>query len=455
MPTSNVVPPDIYANEKKRLTDTTAPRTEVARETVNPTLRVIPDPTGQLILSYKNTNGDGVIRPANAGELAALKICVEEIDIWQVARESGKNIAEIDHILNQARYNELLLLPKPLIARPAEWFPDNGSEVFRTPAVFTLQWHITQACDLHCRHCYDRSARKQVARDDGEKILQSFRRFCDRHHLRGQVSLSGGNPLLHPDFYHLYKYAAELGLGTAILGNPCSREELGRIKSITPPLFYQISLEGLETANDLIRGLGHFRRALAFLDLLSKEEIYSMVMLTLHRENQDELLPLARELEGRCNLFTFNRLAQTGEGQSLSGVDPEGFQDLFSQYMELSGRMEHLALKDNYFNIIKERRGEELFGGCTGFGCGAAFNFISLLPDGEVHACRKFPSKIGDINESDLDTIYHSKEAMAYRQGPADCADCKIRPVCRGCLAVAHGCGHDPFKKHDPYCFRS
>ena len=33
----------------------------------------------------------------------------------------------------------------------------------------------------------------------------------------------------------------------------------------------------------------------------------------------------------------------------------------------------------------------EPFGGCTGFGCGAAFNFMAVLPDGEVHACRKVP----------------------------------------------------------------
>ncbi|MCF8040004.1 MAG: SPASM domain-containing protein, partial [Desulfohalobiaceae bacterium] len=93
-----------------------------------------------------------------------------------------------------------------------------------------------------------------------------------------------------------------------------------------------------------------------------------------------------------------------------------------------------------------------LFGGCTGFGCGAAFNFVSLLPDGEVHACRKFPSYLGNIFEQTFDDIYDSQQARAYRAGPAACRDCSIRPVCRGCPAVIQSLGLDVSKDRDPFC---
>ncbi len=93
-------------------------------------------------------------------------------------------------------------------------------------------------------------------------------------------------------------------------------------------------------------------------------------------------------------------------------------------------------------------------GGCAGYGCGAAFNFVSLLPDGEVHACRKLPSPIGNICKQTFSEIYYSEIASQYRAGSSACKDCDIRPVCGGCLAVSYGFGKDIFTELDPYCFR-
>jgi radical SAM protein with 4Fe4S-binding SPASM domain len=112
-----------------------------------------------------------------------------------------------------------------------------------------------------------------------------------------------------------------------------------------------------------------------------------------------------------------------------------------------------LGLKENLLNIVYHRKGLGLFGGCTGYGCGAAFNFVALLPDGEVHACRKFPSLMGSIFEQGLGEIYDSDLARHYRTGPLACRSCKLRPVCGGCQAVIFGAGLDPFQDRDPFCF--
>ena len=111
------------------------------------------------------------------------------------------------------------------------------------------------------------------------------------------------------------------------------------------------------------------------------------------------------------------------------------------------------GLKDNLFNILLERKGEDLFGGCTGFGCGAAFNFLTLLAEGEAHACRKFPSPVGNVLETGLEGVYDSDAARRSREGCASCSACRIRPVCGGCLAVACGQGLDPLEERDPHCF--
>ena len=111
------------------------------------------------------------------------------------------------------------------------------------------------------------------------------------------------------------------------------------------------------------------------------------------------------------------------------------------------------GIKDNLFNIYRRHHGHPLSGGCTGFGCGAAFSFVALLPDGEVHACRKYPSKIGNILNSSLQDIYYSEKAVRYRRLPQSCKKCKLWKVCGGCPAVVYAQGLDPFVDRDPHCF--
>jgi radical SAM protein with 4Fe4S-binding SPASM domain len=110
-------------------------------------------------------------------------------------------------------------------------------------------------------------------------------------------------------------------------------------------------------------------------------------------------------------------------------------------------------MKDGLFNIILYRDGNS-FGGCTGFGCGAAFNFLALLADGEVHACRKFPSLLGSILDNSLAEIYDSAAARRYREGSAGCGGCPLKPVCGGCQAISASYGREPSTARDPFCFR-
>jgi selenobiotic family peptide radical SAM maturase len=216
-----------------------------------------------------------------------------------------------------------------------------------------------------------------------------------------------------------------------------------------------MSLEGLETHNDYIRGAGHFQRVLAFLDILKDNGIYSKIMLTLTRDNLDQVIDLGKLLQGRTDLFTFNRLSLVGEGANLVMADPDDFEKFLADYLGASREYSVFDLKDNLFNIHLDESGSSLFGGCTGYGCGAAFNFVSVLATGEVHACRKFPSPIGDLTRQSLTEIYHTQRARAYRKGPEDCLDCHLNPVCRGCMAASHSRRLDIFSDRDPYCFIS
>ena len=398
--------------------------------------------------------GDVRAKSASKHDLLALKMVTDEMSPSKLAQEQGIPVHSLVEVLDQATRSGLLMAPSSKMRRDLD-FPagEIKDENYFAASVFTLQWHVTQTCDLHCKHCYDRSDRYSLKLREGLEILDDFSQFCEERHVRGQISFTGGNPLLYPHFSALYRAAKERNLNLAILGNPVSRERIKELSAIEPPAFYQVSLEGLESHNDHIRGPGHFQRSLEFLDSLREMGIYSMVMLTLTRDNMDQVIPLAELLRDKADLFTFNRLALVGEGAKLHLPEKEPYIAFLESYVEAGRTNPVISLKDNLINILHREKGIEPFGGCTGYGCGAAFNFVSLLPDGEVHACRKFPSYIGNVLLDSLSDIYDSAAARRYRFGCNGCRGCAIRPVCGGCMAMAHSFGRNVFEEKDPFCF--
>ena len=414
-----------------------------------------PAPGKESILIWKHPLSSLIrTKPVTSEDLLVLKMVLENLSPCEVAREGDVHPAAIEVAIVRALTEGIITGPESGIKR--DYRPKEYEEIdpaFFSARIFTLQWHVTQTCDLHCRHCYDRSQYRSLSLQQETAILDDLESFCNSHNVHGQVTFTGGNPLLHPHFEQLYREASERGFSTAILGNPASRQQLEMLKAIQHPAFYQVSLEGLEPHNDYMRGAGHFQRVLAFLELLRELKIYSMVMLTLTRANMDQVLPLAEILRDRVDLFTFNRLSLVGEGVNLVSVDPAEFPDFLKGYAKAAETNPCLGLKENLLNVILDRQKKPFFGGCTGYGCGAAFNFLALLADGTVHACRKFPSPLGSILEQSFNAIYESAAANRYRQGAEECRGCRLNPVCRGCLAVSHSHGNDIFKEKDPYCF--
>jgi selenobiotic family peptide radical SAM maturase len=426
-----------------------------------------PEPGEELVLVWpapgQASGAEVRVEAADNDALLALKIVAEGLSLPEAAREAGVPPGALWDLLRAARDKGLLVgdpgPPDRHLARDPAVFPRPGQadeapfppQIFAAEA-FTLQWHITQACDMRCRHCYDRSPRGNVSRQAGLEVIGEMEAFCRSRGVRGQVTFTGGNPLLHPHFMEFYAAAAEAGLAVAILGNPCPAETLDALLGVAQPAYYQISLEGLEEHDDHIRGPGHFRRALAFLDLLRERGAPAYAMLTLTRANLEQVVPLARLLQGRVDRFTYNRLALMGEGAALACADPARYAGFLHEFLQAAEEMEHVGIKDNLLNAALHQQGRPLAGGCTGHGCGAAFNFMALLSDGRAHACRKLDSPVGNVHEQGLAAVYDGHAAAAWRRGSSACLGCAIRPACGGCLAVAAGFGRDPLRERDPYC---
>jgi selenobiotic family peptide radical SAM maturase len=415
-----------------------------------------PEPGKEYVLIWKHPqDGEVHVKTASQEDLLILKMISESIDRKEVAQIGTISTLAVDVAFDRAVHRGIIIAPPSRIRRDFDAIETSpyAREQFLSSPSFTLQWHITQDCDLQCKHCYDRSERTAPTLEQAITIIDDLDNFCRQRHVKGQISFTGGNPLLHPDFLSIYRAASDRGFKLSVLGNPTTREHIVTLLSIQQPDIFQVSLEGLPEYNNFIRGDGHFEKTMLFLEILREFGIYSMVMLTMTKENIYQILPLAELLRGKANVFYFNRLSKVGEGASLELPSKQEYISFLEMYVSACEKNPVLGLKDNLINVLNYQEGSAPFGGCTGFGCGAAFNFVAVLSDGEVHACRKFPSPIGNISHQKIAEIYDSEIAERYRSGCAECRLCLLRPVCGGCLASAYSYGLDVFEKKDPYCF--
>ena len=73
---------------------------------------------------------------------------------------------------------------------------------------FSFQWHITEECDQRCKHCYifsnDNNKKiEQMSFDQMMENLSIIEDFCETFHREPYLFLTGGDPILHVDFWKL------------------------------------------------------------------------------------------------------------------------------------------------------------------------------------------------------------------------------------------------------------
>ena len=80
---------------------------------------------------------------------------------------------------------------------------------------------------------------------------------------------------------------------------------------------------------------------------------------------------------------------------------------------------------------------------------------MTVLPSGDVYACRRMESKVGNMTESTLEELFFSPEMEAKREFGKfkKCAKCELFGWCRGCPAVTHGYTGDMYDA-DPQCWK-
>ena len=335
---------------------------------------------------------------------------------------------------------------------------------------FAFQWHITEACDQRCKHCYiyalgSHAKFREMSVPDMRTVIENCQTFCRKARRAPYLYVTGGDPILHPDFWTLLELLREADIPFALMGNPfhVTPEAARRMKACGCRK-YQLSLDGLRETHDRIRQPGSYDATMAAIPVLRGAGIDVAVMATVSRWNHRELPALVDEVAAHhADIFAFARYCP-GPGDRDACCSPEEYRAVldgcWKKFQEHKGCGTTFNLKDHLWTLYRYEIGDFdpkafpddgiVYGGCN---CGNCH--LTILPDGAVYACRRMESRVGSALTDDLYDLFTGPRLDAYRQYEKfeKCARCELLRFCRGCPAVAAGY-HGSMYAPDPECWK-
>jgi radical SAM protein with 4Fe4S-binding SPASM domain len=328
---------------------------------------------------------------------------------------------------------------------------------------FHIQWHITNLCNLHCKHCYQEDFSNRYDLDWGglKKISNNILGTLNQWNQTVTIHLTGGEPLLKQELFPLLKdldqspVVEELGIITN--GLLLDRKLVNELSGICKLRKIKVSLDGADAeTHDSIRQKGSFEKAIRKISLIKNEHRFeTVIMFTLMKRNYKDLQSFVRLCqELGVDGLILERFIPLGRGREV--MDEvlqkaqwkelvETIEDLFEIGFEESPLFPYQA-----FQIHFNGDEPELFGAP----CIIGREGLCIMPEGTVLPCRRFPVPIGNLLSDSLKDIWERSEILEKLSKKENltgkCGSCGIEN-CRGCRSLALALTGDSLAE-DPHC---
>ena len=344
---------------------------------------------------------------------------------------------------------------------------NDGSE-FTHYLPYSLIFKITSGCNLRCKHCFfqENNASYLTDKDLSEDELFEYLKFFVEEVNIVYCSLTGGEVFTTPYLMRFVEYLKSKNIFVELLSNGTiiKPEDAKKLSELLNPKTdsVQISLEGPEAVNDLIRGKGVFQKAVQSIKLLTSNNINVFVSMTVNSLNVDkieEMYDICREL--KVKRLNIGRMVICNDMQKDLYPDNDDIIINLAKTIEKSKKYRDTKIKiralktfdlimyehaKNYLDEIIEKEKPKLEE--TNFHCRSKSGQVALFPDGNIslcYDCDKEEMFIGNIKKQSFYEIWKNrKDRLMFRKRPLDttCKKCKYIALCKG------GCPINAYNKY-------
>lgn len=293
-----------------------------------------------------------------------------------------------------------------------------------SPSLRYLQLHVTERCNLDCRHCYLGS------KGSTDLPLPSAKKAVKEFSKRGlKLLITGGEPLLYPFLWDLLEYSRKYPIRIEVLSNGTyiTPEVAAKLSLFVDCV--QVSLDGLQKGHELLRGKGTYNKTVKGIENLIPYVDVSIATM-IHSGNIDEF-PALEAMVKNLGAKEWNLDVPSPKGTMLSNreLDPD-----------------HGAAADVYRNY---GFGGETHEGHEDYSCGA--HLCSITVGGDITKCGFFTKGVGNLREISIAEAWRRiTERYLPRLEELECVGCTFLKECRGgCRYRAKEArdfhGRDPF----------
>lgn len=310
------------------------------------------------------------------------------------------------------------------------------------------QFELTDRCNLSCVHCYiNQPAGCQAARSNEMSTDQVFY-LLDEIARAGCLFLvlTGGEPLLRPDFKEIYMHAKRRGLVVTLFTNATlMTEDIADMLAYARAHVVDITLYGAtrETYESVTQVKGSFERCMRGICLLKERNVrlgLKTIVLTKNRHELDDMRKFADNLgvELRYDGVIWPRL--DGAEQPLQyrlSIDEMLAMDRETPERVMEWKKQFDAFKD------VQARNENVFS------CGAGLRSFHINSRGQMNICTMVSQPSYDLFKMSFSEAWEKIGEMRHwkRELHAECETCKVGALCVQCpgwsLAV-HGDNETP-----------
>jgi SynChlorMet cassette radical SAM/SPASM protein ScmF len=321
------------------------------------------------------------------------------------------------------------------------------------PFLNTYYAYLTAGCNLACQHCWVAPKYQANGGTGGHLDYQLFAIAIEEglHLGLSSVKLTGGEPLLHPDFIRIVDLLREKELSLTIETNGIllTKSIASYLKSKSTLRYISVSLDGAcAETHDAFRGVkGSYEKTVQSIKFLVEVGFHPQVIMSIHKGNINEIQALVLLAENLgAGSVKFNLINSTGRGEKMS----ERGQTLSLEHLVETGRWVEHDLQVNasiplyyswpiaFYSI--RRLSNQGRSSCNMDG------ILGILPDGHLAMCgigEQIPELCyGLIGKDKVESIWFDNPVLhELRQGfsrklEGICSECLFRDICRGhCVA--------------------
>ena len=310
---------------------------------------------------------------------------------------------------------------------------------------FYMQWHITDSCNLRCKHCYspDRSVRDLPLKKLKE-IFDKYLKVIRKWNIVGSLSLTGGEPMMRDDFFALLDYMYEKWeehhnfvaylMSNGTLMNEDFVSQLRSYQSMLP--LVQVSLDGVtEKTHDFVRGRGSYIKTKNAFHLLHENGFRTALHFVVHKSNYKDafhLMELAEKV--KVTRVTLSRLVPEGRGGILEMLSPAELKELWTYLSDTCVEyykkgiylvrvrcdLWHLVdMPSTFYALQQGQKGSIPSYLRVGQRCAAGILALTVDADGTAYPCRRLPIPVGNVAEDTLFKVWYTSKLLwklRYRQ---------------------------------------